>query len=177
MQQWNHGRILKRNRLEPNEIIIKSNIAEIVLYNTLGDEIARTIIDAEDVDKVKGNKWSISKGYVSTDIDGKTKYIPYFIKKGQLIDHKDRDPLNNTKNNLRICTQTENNRNIGVRANSKSGYKGVYWEEKGKRWVARISENKTNHCLGRFQNKIDAAKAYNRAALIYFGEFAWLNPI
>lgn len=97
--------------------------------------------------------------------------------RNKVIDHIDGNPLNNQINNLRLATRHENNMNLKLRKNSKTGYKGVIYISKSKKWRARISFNyKTIH-LGCFSNKIDAIKAYNIAAMKYFGEFARLNII
>lgn len=63
----------------------------------------------------------------------------------------------------------------GKQKNNKSGYKGVLFF-RGK-WVAKIKVNKKSFYLGSFNNVIEAAKAYNAAAIKYFGENAYLNPI
>ena len=94
------------------------------------------------------------------------------------IDHINGNTLDNRKCNLRICTQGQNLYNLKVnRSNNTSGYKGVSWYNREKRWFAEISANNKKYCLGRFKNKIDAAKAYNIAALKYHGEYACLNPV
>lgn len=93
------------------------------------------------------------------------------------IDHEDRNPLNNHKNNLRFCTYSENSRNRGKPTTNTSGYKGVSWFKRDKKWKAQIMVEGKGFCLGSFKNKIDAARAYNRAALKYHGEFACLNEI
>lgn len=59
-------------------------------------------------------------------------------------------------------------RNIGYK-NNTSGFNGVSWKEKNKKWQASI--------IGIFEDKLEAARAYNKAALKYFGEFANLNAI
>ena len=56
-------------------------------------------------------------------------------------------------------------------------YKGVCWYPRDKKWEARIGVNGKTHRLGRFVAEIDAARAYNKAALEHFGEFAVLNII
>ena len=58
---------------------------------------------------------------------------------------------------------------------SRSRYKGVSWYNRGKRWNARIHVNRKEKFLGIFADEIEAAKAYDRAARKYFGEFAELN--
>jgi hypothetical protein len=58
-----------------------------------------------------------------------------------------------------------------------SGYKGVSFRKSFKKYVAQIQVNKVNRHIGYFNCPIDAAKAYNSAALAHFGEFAYLNQI
>lgn len=91
------------------------------------------------------------------------------------IDHKDGNGLNNTKDNLRTCTKSQNCANRGLRSDNLSGFKGVSWAY-GK-WRTRITvEQKIIH-IGRYSDIIEAAEAYNIAAVKYFGEFANLNEI
>ncbi len=97
--------------------------------------------------------------------------------KGMVIDHLDGNPLNNKKNNLRICTHAENMRNSKIRINNKSGYKGVSYQENSNNYRASIRFNNIKINIGDFIDPIDAARAYNAAALKYHGEFAHLNKI
>ena len=97
-------------------------------------------------------------------------------KKGQIIDHKDRNGLNNQKNNLRFCTHTENSRN-SISNKGLSKYKGVSWAKAAKKWRAGIKVNNRGIYLGYYTNENEAAKAYNEAAIKYHGEFARLNII
>jgi hypothetical protein len=91
------------------------------------------------------------------------------------IDHIDGDKLNNKITNLRLCTHNQNQHNQGIRVNNKSGFKGVSWMKSTRKWQAQICfRSKVKH-LGLFNNKIDAAKAYDMAAIDLHGEFAWLN--
>ncbi len=94
------------------------------------------------------------------------------------VDHMDLNKLNNQKYNLRTCTHTENMRNIPtMKIRSTSGYKGVSWSKKNNRWRARINVSGKEVYLGHFLNKEDAAKAYNEAAIKYFGAYARLNNV
>lgn len=88
------------------------------------------------------------------------------------VDHKDTNPLNNTRDNLRLCTRSQNSANTGLNATNTSGYKGVYFETKNGKWRARIMLNKKNHHLGYFDNPEEAHKAYREKAIELFGEFA-----
>ena len=90
-------------------------------------------------------------------------------------DHRDGDGLNNLRSNLRICTHTENMRNRKLHRNSGSGLKGVSFEKKFHKYRARIRVNGHRIHLGMFQSPLQAAKAYNMAAVKYFGEFARPN--
>ena len=93
------------------------------------------------------------------------------------VDHIDRNGLHNWKGNLRIATHSENRRNEGLRDINSSGLKGVGWHKRIGKWQARLGFEYGRIHLGYFDDKWDAAKAYNEAASEHFGEFAWLNPI
>ena len=94
-----------------------------------------------------------------------------------VVDHIDGNGLNNQKSNLRIATRSQNSMNRDKQADNKSGYKGVYWKDSHKKWAAVIKiERKAVH-LGLFTDKEEAAKAYNEAVKVYFGEFGRTNVI
>lgn len=94
---------------------------------------------------------------------------------GKDIDHKDGNGLNNQISNLRLCNKTQNGGNRKISINNTSGYKGVSKKRNAKKWESSIKYNQKSIYLGLFSNKIDAAKAYDIAAVKYFGEFAKLN--
>lgn len=96
-------------------------------------------------------------------------------KPGQLIDHKDGDGLNNTRANLRIATPSNNNQNSKPQKGGSSAYKGVSWFKRYKKWQVIITVNGRNKSLGYFIHEIEAAKAYDEAAIREFGEFARPN--
>lgn len=99
------------------------------------------------------------------------------VKKGFEIDHIDGDCLNNQKANLRVCTHQENCRNRRkTQMDCSSKYKGVsFYKDRGN-WVAYIYDD-VKIFLGYFSDEKSAARAYNRAAKRYHGEFARLNKI
>jgi len=115
--------------------------------------------------------------------------IPYTISIGRLIlglkkgdkrqcDHINCDPFDNRRENIRICTLAQNNRNRKkYKGNYLSEYKGVsfYKRRKTKPWFAQIMVNGKNIYLGIFASEVEAACAYDKAARLHFGEFAQVN--
>lgn len=88
------------------------------------------------------------------------------------IDHVNHNTLDNRKENLRPCNDHQNQYNRAIQKNNKSGYKGVYWH-KGK-WTVQIRTDKGTF-FEYYTDKILAARAYDRLAKKYHGEFAYLN--
>ena len=105
-----------------------------------------------------------------------TQYM-HALLAGKGADHWDGDGLNNQSHNLRSATTAQNNRNQRIRCDNTSGFKGVTWHASTHNWHARIRLDHKRHSLGLFSMAVDAAKAYNAAAVLYHGEFARLNDI
>lgn len=139
------------------------------------------LLDDEDYAEVNKWKWTLNKGYAQR-IESRTQKnivvhrLVMKAKVGQEVDHINRNPLDNRKVNLRFCTTRENRRNMGLRKDSKTGYKGVRANRKSFQAYINGRDGKFTH-LGMFKDPKLAAIAYNTAAKKYFGEFAWLNPI
>lgn len=91
-----------------------------------------------------------------------------------LVDHKNRDKLDNRRSNLRLATNSQNGANS---ANADGSYKGVSWSQGRMLWQAYIKVNYRQESLGYFETITEAAQAYNEAAKFYFGEFAYLNEV
>jgi len=140
------------------------------------------VVDAEDYYRLIRYRWHAvfnSKTFYAARIKaGKTIKMHREITgaPGHLVvDHIDRDGLNNCRGNLRVCSAVQNFRNTGSTAGASSKYKGVHWHKKKNKWAAAIQYNKKVYHLGYFEDQVDAAKAYDIKAGEYFGEFAYLN--
>jgi len=85
------------------------------------------------------------------------------------VDHKNGDPLDNRRQNLRLCTHAQNQHNTGLSCVNTSGFKGV--SKRGKRWKAQIRINGKQTYLGTYDTPEEAGAAYDAAALKVQGEF------
>lgn len=168
----------KRNRFDPNEIVSYDDYAEIVLYDNYGNERDRTIIDLEDVEKCKNHKWhkkhsNRGKYYVFTRIEGKPirlhRFVIDYYDLVLEIDHINGDSLDNRKENLRKITHQKNVQNQNkIPSNNASGYIGVGWDKRNKKWRAQIKTNKKVFHLGSFEKIEDAIIARKNGELKYF---------
>lgn len=142
------------------------------------------IVDDEDYDLVSKHKWHYirkqcsSPGYASTHIDRKCISMHRLIvvaSGGKVIDHKNGDTLDNRRSNLRICEHRENIRNQRKRKPSLSKYKGLAKGKGRKYWQVQIGVNGKKITVGNFEDEEEAARAYDKAARQYYGEFAATN--
>lgn len=92
------------------------------------------------------------------------------------VDHRNGNGLDNQKDNLRVCTRLQNARSFASkRKNASSKFRGVSRDFDREKWFADIRVLRKTIHLGRYEQEEDAAKAYDAAAKIYFGEFASPN--
>ena len=142
-----------------------------------------TLVSDIDFLFLSGYNWcKMQKGYVvcSSDYgDGINGQFIHRIIAGKMnldlrnqIDHIDRNPLNNQRNNLRAATGSRNQANSNISVANTSGYKGVCWHKKQKKWIAQICVSREHIHLGTFDTPEEASEAYNQAADHYHGEFA-----
>ncbi len=90
-----------------------------------------------------------------------------------VVDHIDGDGLNNRRSNLRECTTPQNVRSQIKRQGQE--YKGITFSKKEQKWIAQIKNESVARRIGTFDKAIDAARAYDRAAILYHGDFARIN--
>ncbi len=96
--------------------------------------------------------------------------------KGIDVAHWDGDGLNNRRENLKLKTRRDNLRGFcRKKAGATSKFRGVCWDSTEEKWLAQIKTSEKNKYLGRFDSELDAAHAYNKAAIEHFGEDAQLN--
>jgi len=141
-----------------------------------------TIVNNKDFKYLNQFTWFTmkkrNKFYVCGSVNGKKVYMHRLLlnaKKNQYVDHINGNPLDNRKQNLRLCSNSENLRNRTKNSNNTSGFKGVWRNKISKCWIVTLTIKGKSKYFGAFKNKKDAAKAYDKAALKYYKEFAKLN--
>lgn len=148
------------------------------------------LIDDEDYFWVSRHNWHYAKkkkdgklGYAkrARKVKGKTSFVrlhraiiaaPIHLQ----VDHIDGNPLNNQKSNLRLCTNKNNSTNSDTKR-GKSGFKGVSWHKGMGGWRVRVRKDNKELQVGYFKCPIEAAKAYDAAAIEQYGEYARTNKM
>lgn len=137
------------------------------------------LVDDSDFETLAQFRWHINgTGYAvgSVRVNGARKrvYLHRYLldaQPGQIVDHIDGNPLNNTRANLRLVTRAQNQWNRKAQQNA-SGYKGVSWHRGHQKYYARIQVHNRRHFLGYFETAEEAAEAYDAAARRLHGEHA-----
>jgi hypothetical protein len=129
----------------------------------------KVIVDDEDFHYLQDRKW-----YVDNRKNGskyvkrkRGEYLHRIIMKppvGMCIDHINGDGCDNRKENLRVCTQSQNMRNRRMSKNNKSGAIGVLWNKISNKWVVNLR-------VGSFKSFEEAKEAYSKASVKLFGEY------
>ena len=171
LQMSRHGKILSRTIYDPNEFIIEGDICKIELYNTKCEVIGYAIIDAEDIPKVRDTKWYSKGGYVRGSVKGQTKKV--FLHRlimdcpdGLFVDHIKGNPLDNRKAMLRVCTHSQNLKNMSHRKD-----RGIKLVQSG-RYQVVITVDYQCIYLGTFDTLEMARKVRKDAEIKYYGEFS-----
>lgn len=141
------------------------------------------LIDIQDYPLVSRYRWTRRKeGYFVASCGKRNSHIMLHRlimnpPSGVLVDHIDGDPANCRRSNMRLCDSAGNARNVRTQRNNKCGLKGVYWADDRKKWRAEITVNRRHIHIGSFETGEEAARAYDKYALRYFGEFAKTNEM
>lgn len=144
------------------------------LTNMKNEIVAQSAVSEEDFDKIKRLRWHLTPdGYAKGTLDGKAISMHHFIigkpTSGYVIDHIDRNKLNNTRENLRHATLTENSQNTSRKG--RNTYIGVSRAKK------KYSAICMGTYLGTFENEKDAAVAYDIYVLRTLGKDSKTNNL
>ena len=133
-----------------------------------------TLVDDMDYELLSKYSWrKNSQGYVRQSL-ANGKFLHRLLLKApsnKLVDHINRNPLDNRRANLRLCTASENNVNMKLRKDNKSGFRGVSWHSSAKKWASEIKYEGVKMFIGTYHDLDEAIGARLTAELEYFGEF------
>lgn len=168
-----------RTNKDLNDYKIKGKDVYFRIYNQKNEYVTDFVVDFEDIEKVKYHKWRLSHNHVVTGQPAKRmqrdlSHIVLGIPKDQdstVVDHIDGNPLNNRKENLRICTQSENVRNKAFVSTNTSGFIGVTYNKSRNRFEPEIRVGYNRCHLGRYRTLQEAVYARYVAEEICFGEY------
>ena len=141
------------------------------------------IVDDEDFEDLMKYKWTAAPRKTTCYARRNTNRGENFYMHREImrvsdskiqVDHANHNGLDNRKSNLRIANSQLNQANR-LSSGSEYGFRGVFRNVRDIRFLARIKVNGTEIRIGRFDDPKDAARAYDEAALKYFGEFATTN--
>lgn len=136
--------------------------------------------DLNDLHYLKDKYWyTDNNGYLTHAyvINYKTHYVRFHrlimnVEDDKFIDHINRKKNDNRKENLRVCTHKENDRNNGLYITNKTGVSGITWDKDRNKWKASITYNYKTIYIGRFDKKEEAIRARLLKELELFKEFA-----
>lgn len=164
LQMYKHGEI-KRTIYDNNRYEFNDDEVKIYMYDKEGNEIGFTLIDLEDFDKVKDYKIGIATGgYARISIDGNRILLHNYLVDYDMVDHINRNKLDNRKSNLRLTDKSKNAENI-----DRGLYVGISKVPSGN-YQASITVNYEPIYLGTFDTKDEALFARYNAEIKYFGD-------
>ena len=161
-----------------NKIFYENDYAYIEIIKN--EQVYKVLFDIEDLDLIQNYKW-----HLRFNSNRKTNYVVGWDKENNnhikmhrlitncekkfVVDHINRNPLDNRKSNLRICTTQENKQNqITQKNNKSSGHQNVYWDDIQKKWRVALRINRKLTYFGRYTNLEDAVNKAKEMRKIYF---------
>ena len=172
MRECPLGRVCRNYRAKP-----PTPKGETVKTIPLGDGFY-AYVDAADYGWLSQWNWHLQGGYAARWKNGRWAFMHREIlqpSKGKIVDHKNHNKLDNTRDNLRACTRQENMQNKAKQRGTSSRFKGVSYCKRRRKWRADLYWNGKYLSLGYFDEEVQAARAYDHKAVECFGEFANLN--
>ncbi len=144
-----------------------------------------TVIDSDMFEYLNQFRWCLDhEGYPATHLplEGHPKVRMHRLVNGTPpkvhTDHINGFKIDNRRRNLRSCSYAQNMQNQRIQQRPKSsGFKGVCFDKRARKWMAYVGSKSTRVYLGRFETSESAALAYNKAASQRYGEYALLNQI
>lgn len=143
------------------------------------------LIDKSSVDRISKHRWAAHKigntwyaARKDRNANGKMVFMHREVMEcpnGMVVDHVNRDGLDNRLSNLRVCSHSQNIQNKKIQKNNSSGWIGVNWSRVSQKWQAGVALNGKNTHVGLFLCPIEAAIARDVAAIEVYGEYASLN--
>ena len=136
------------------------------------------LFDEVDLDVVRPYRWTVGTHGYATSGAGKEQLLLHRLLMAPFektcVDHINHNKLDNRRLNLRVCSSTYNAFNKSAQSNNQCGYRGVCQLKNG-RWNVQINKDHKAISLGSYSTPEEAANAYDSAAAILAGEFAWRN--
>lgn len=141
--------------------------ATILLLNRRGAVVGSALIDKDDLEFLNQWQWCLSPNGYAVRFDtqqGRQIYMHRAVMgfkpgDGRLVDHSNRNRLDNQRENLREATPAGNSQNCGARAGSTSRYRGVSWDKRQRCWRAVAQLNRRYIEIGPYDDELEAAQA------------------
>lgn len=169
----------RRNRRD----FTRAEAAELLIYNPENGEFRWRVDRLSYGGRAKAGALAGQPhdGYVVIGLFGRqyrAQHLAWLFMKGRWpptsrdVEHRNRNRADNAWLNLRLATRSQNNMNMGLRSDNKSGQKGVGLRKDTGRWYARVTVDRRVILLGHFDTFDEAVAARKAAEQQYFGEFA-----
>ena len=163
LQMSRHGKFL-HTIYDSNRYEIIDDYVRIYMYDKEGNECGYTLIDLEDLDKVKGHKIGRYGDYARISLNGDREFLHKYLVDYDMVDHINRNKLDNRKFNLRPTNKSKNAVNV-----DRGMYTGV-WKVPSGRYQAIITVNYKRIYLGTFDTRDEALYQRYLAEIKYFGD-------